>query len=132
MSGTRPSLSVVIITLNEERKLRDCLESVKWADEIIVMDSRSSDRTVEIAREYTPKVYQHEFIGHGPMRNLGIDKTAGEWILTIDADERVTPELRQEIESTLLDPKAMMSSTKSSTWPCGTTYPSRPGAGTTI
>ena len=106
MSRTRPSLSVVIITLNEERKLRDCLESVKWADEIIVVDSHSRDRTVDICREYTQRVYQHEFLGDGPMRNLGIDKAAGEWILTIDADERVTPELRQEIEITLLDPKA--------------------------
>ena len=105
-SGTRPSLSVVIITLNEERKLRECLESVKWADEIIVMDSHSGDRTAEIARQYTQKVYQHDFTGDGPMRNLGIDKAVGQWILTIDADERVTPELRQEIESTLLDPKA--------------------------
>lgn len=99
-------LSVVIITLNEEQKIRDCLESVKWADEIIVADSCSQDRTVEIANEYTSKVYQHEFLGDGPMKNFGIEKAAGDWILVIDADERVTSELQEEIRRTLANPRA--------------------------
>jgi len=98
-------LSVVIVTLNEEDKIRDCLESVKWADEIIVVDSFSTDRTVEIAKEYTSKVYQQEYLGGGPMRNLGIAKTKGDWIFTIDADERLTPELRAEIQQSLRSPE---------------------------
>jgi len=99
-------LSVVIITLNEEKKIRDCLESVKWADEIIVADSCSQDRTVEIANEYTSKVYQHEFLGDGLMKNFGIEKAIGDWILVIDADERVTSELQEEIRRTLANPRA--------------------------
>jgi len=98
-------LSVVIITLNEEANIKDCLESVKWADEIIVADSCSQDKTVEIAKEYTSKVYQHKFLGDGPMKNFGIQNTSGEWILVIDADERVTPELRAEIEEALKSPQ---------------------------
>lgn len=104
--ATRPSLSVVIVTLNEEQNIKDCLESVKWADEIIVFDSLSQDRTVEIVREYTPNVWQREYPGGGPMRNLAIEKATGDWIFTIDADERVTPELREEIERTLAQPDA--------------------------
>lgn len=100
-----PMLSVVVITLNEQERIRDCLESVKWADEIIVVDSCSQDRTVEIAKEYTYKVYQHEFLGDGPMRNFSIGQACGEWILTIDADERISPELRTEIQELLKSPK---------------------------
>ena len=93
-------LSVVIITLNEEKKIRDCLESVKWADEIIVADSCSQDRTVEIAKEYTSKVYQHK-LQADLAKNFGIGKASGDWILSIDADEKVTPELQAEIKETL-------------------------------
>jgi glycosyltransferase involved in cell wall biosynthesis len=107
MSSTRPSLSVVIVTLNEETRIRGCLESVKWADEIVVFDSVSQDRTVDICREYTSKIWQKEYRGGGPMRNLAIAETTGDWIFTIDADERVTPELREEIERTLIDPTAV-------------------------
>lgn len=106
MGSDRPTLSVVIVTLNEEEKLEECLESVKWADEIVVLDSISQDRTVEIARRYTDKVSQRRFLGHGPMRNAAIESACGEWILCIDADERVTPELRAEIEQALAAPDA--------------------------
>lgn len=106
MSSTKPSVSVVIVTLNEEAKIRDCLESVKWADEIIVFDSLSKDRTAEICREYTSKIWQMEYQGGGPMRNLAIEEAAGQWIFTIDADERVPPELRDEILQTLANPSA--------------------------
>lgn len=99
-------LSVVIVTLNEENKIRDCLESVKWADEIIVVDSKSQDHTVDIARKYTSKVYQQEYLGGGPMRNLGIARADGDWILTIDADERVTDELHAEIQEILKSPQS--------------------------
>ncbi len=99
-------LSVVIITLNEEAKIRDCLESVKWADEIIVVDSYSRDTTVEVAREYTSKIHQREFTGFGAQKNYALSKAKGDWVLSIDADERVTPELREEIERTLANPRA--------------------------
>lgn len=99
-------LSVVIITLNEEAKIKDCLESVKWADEIIVVDSWSQDKTVEVATEYTPRVYQRKFTGFGDQKNYASSKAEGDWILSIDADERVTAELREEIQRTLANPKA--------------------------
>jgi glycosyltransferase involved in cell wall biosynthesis len=99
-------LSVVIITLNEETKIRDCLESVKWADEIIVVDGYSQDKTMEVAREYTPKIHQREFTGFGEQKNFALSKASGDWILSIDADERVTPELQEEIGRTLDNPKA--------------------------
>lgn len=98
-------LSVVIITLNEEARIRDCLESVKWADEIVVVDSYSQDGTVEIAKEYTSKVYQHKFLGDGPQKNLAIGKTSGDWIFLIDADERSTAALNKEIQETLKSPQ---------------------------
>lgn len=90
-------ISVVIITKNEERKIRDCLESVKWADEIVVVDQFSSDNTVRICKEYTNNVYQQEFKGFSAQKHSAVEKAANEWIFNIDADERVTPELRTEI-----------------------------------
>jgi len=99
-------LSVVIITLNEEAKIRDCLESVKWADEIIVVDSYSRDTTAEVAGEYTSKIHQREFTGFGEQKNYALSKAKGDWVLSIDADERVTAELREEIVRTLANPRA--------------------------
>ncbi|MBU2548899.1 MAG: glycosyltransferase family 2 protein [Proteobacteria bacterium] len=95
------TLSVVIITLNEEANIRDCLESVVWADEIIVMDSGSTDRTVEICREYTDRVVFREWEGYSPQRNAVIGMARGDWVLSLDADERVTPELAVELRSLL-------------------------------
>lgn len=93
----RKKISVYIITYNEEAKIRECLESVKWADEIVVLDSFSTDKTVEICREYTDKVIQHEFAGFGKSRNVAVQHTSYDWVLSVDADERVTRELRDEI-----------------------------------
>lgn len=101
-----PMLSVVIITLNEEARIKDCLESVAWADEIIVVDSFSKDKTVEIAGNYTDKIYQKEFEGFGKQKNFTLSKASGDWILAIDADERVTSELQEEIKRTLANPLA--------------------------
>ena len=92
-------LSVTIITLNEEKNLRRCLESVAFADEIIVLDSGSEDHTLPIAREFTNKVFQEPWQGFARQKNLAQDKAQGPWILNIDADERVTPALREEILS---------------------------------
>jgi glycosyltransferase involved in cell wall biosynthesis len=89
--------SVVIITLNEEANIRRCLESVKWADEIVLVDSSSTDRTLEIASEFGAVIHRPEWRGFGPAKREGVDKATGEWIFSIDADEEVTPELAHEI-----------------------------------
>lgn len=94
---TRPRISVTIICLNEEANIRDCLESVRWADEIIVSDSGSTDRTREICAEYGAVVHADAWLGFGAQKNLCASRARGEWILNIDSDERVTPELRDEI-----------------------------------
>ncbi len=96
------TLSVVMVTENEEGRIRDALESVKGADEIIVVDALSRDRTVEIAREYTPKVFSEEWKGFSAQKDSAIQKAEGEWILLLDADERVTPELWDEITGVVM------------------------------
>jgi len=92
-------ISVTVITKNEEKKIRDCLESVRWADEIIVLDSLSTDKTTEICREYTDKVYQRPWPGHIEQKNRAIGFTSNKWVLSLDADERITPELEKEIRA---------------------------------
>ena len=96
-------ISVTIITGNEEDNIRECLESVKWADEIIVVDSESSDKTVEIAKEYTDKVFIHKWEGYASQKNYALNLATNDWILSIDADERVTPGLAEEILNISLD-----------------------------
>lgn len=91
------SLSVIVITRNEEASIRRCLESVKWADEIIVLDSGSTDGTVAICREYTSGVHQTDWPGFGPQKNRALDYATREWILALDADEWITPASRAEI-----------------------------------
>ncbi len=90
-------LSVVIIARNEEKRIADCLESVKWADEIIVVDDMSADKTVEITRKYTDRVFQRKMDIEGVHRNYAYSLAKNEWILSLDADEKVSPELRDEI-----------------------------------
>jgi glycosyltransferase involved in cell wall biosynthesis len=97
-------LSVTVITLNEEANIRRTLESVRWADEIIVLDSGSTDRTVAICREYTDKVYSQEWLGYSGQKNAAIDKATGDWILSLDADEPVEPELAAEIKLIIASP----------------------------
>jgi glycosyltransferase involved in cell wall biosynthesis len=92
-------ITVYVITLNEAEKIRDCLNSVLWADEIIVADSNSKDGTIEIAEELGAKVVQIPFKGFGDLRNQAIKHCNGNWILSIDADERCTHEVRDEILS---------------------------------
>ncbi|MBN1543286.1 glycosyltransferase family 2 protein [candidate division KSB1 bacterium] len=91
------TLSVIVITYNEERHISECLESVSWADESIVVDSKSQDRTVEIAKKYTNKVIVTDFLGYAANKALALSQASGDWILWLDADERVTPELANEI-----------------------------------
>ena len=96
------SIGVLVITYNEEEMLADCLDSVTWADEIVVVDSDSKDKTREIAKEYTDKVYIREFDNFSNQRNFGLEKLESDWILVLDADERVTPELQAEIEEKIV------------------------------
>jgi glycosyltransferase involved in cell wall biosynthesis len=90
-------LSVIIITYNEEENIKHCLESVKWSDEIVIVDSFSSDKTVEIAREFTPKVFQNKWTNFSEQKNLALEKASNEWVLSVDADERATAKLKEEI-----------------------------------
>jgi glycosyltransferase involved in cell wall biosynthesis len=92
-------LSVIIITKNEAANMRACVESVAWADEIIVVDSGSSDGTPDICRALGTKVYEHDWPGFGPQKNRALDYATGDWVLSLDADERVPPDLRAEIQS---------------------------------
>ncbi|MFQ6007400.1 MAG: glycosyltransferase family 2 protein [Candidatus Zixiibacteriota bacterium] len=94
-------LSVVIITKNEERNIARCLESVKWADEIIVIDDHSTDRTREIASRYGAQVYTIPWRGFGQAKREGVRRAQGDWILSIDADEEVSSELAGEIRRIL-------------------------------
>ncbi|GAB6183324.1 glycosyltransferase family 2 protein [Thermodesulfovibrio hydrogeniphilus] len=90
-------VSVAIITKNEEDNIRDALESVKDFEEIVVVDSFSTDKTVEICRLYTDKIYQIEWKGFAEQKQMAVDKTSLQWVLILDADERVTEELKEEI-----------------------------------
>jgi len=97
-------ISAIIITFNEENNIGDCLNSVKWADEIIIMDSKSSDKTAEIAYSFTKNIFFTDNLPYYAKKNMAIEKASGEWILSIDADERVTDELKNEIISVINDP----------------------------
>jgi len=95
------TLSVIIITKNESAHIGGCLQSVAWADEIIVLDSGSQDDTVELCRAVTDKVYVTDWQGFGIQKQRALDKATGDWVLSIDADEIVTPELKAEIQQAM-------------------------------
>jgi glycosyltransferase involved in cell wall biosynthesis len=90
-------LTAIILTLNEERALPECLASLNWVDEMLVFDSGSSDRTCEIAREHGARVLQRPFDNFASQRNAAIAETHAEWVLFVDADERVSPDLAREL-----------------------------------
>lgn len=90
-------LSVIIIAKNEALHLRTCLDSIRWVDEIIVLDSGSTDDTVAIAKEFTDKVYSTDWPGYGIQKQRALDYATGTWVLNIDADESVSEALRQDI-----------------------------------
>ncbi len=99
----RPKVSALVLTFNEERHIGACLERLQWCDEIVVVDSFSSDRTPEIARRFDRvRLLQHTYYGAGPQRNWALRHLRHEWILIFDADERCTPELRDELQAILL------------------------------
>jgi glycosyltransferase involved in cell wall biosynthesis len=99
-----PRISATVITLNEEDQIGGCLESLAWADQRVVVDSGSTDRTVEIARSMGATVVHHAWPGFSEQKNYAADLTDGDWVLQFDADERVTPELRREIQSAVARP----------------------------
>ena len=96
-------LSVIIITANEEKNIRECLESVKWCDEIILVDSESTDKTVDIAKEYTDKIFIRKWEGYASQKRFALEQASNEWVLSIDADERVSKGLKEEIIQLLTD-----------------------------
>lgn len=93
----RPRISVVVVTFNEEAHLRTCLESAAWADELIVVDAESADKTPSIAREFTDRLFVRPWPGFAAQKNFGLAQATGDWVLSLDADEEVSPELRDEI-----------------------------------
>ncbi len=94
-------LSVTIITKNEEGNIARCLSSVSFADEIVVLDSGSEDRTVEIAKGFTDRVVETDWPGHVKQKQRAVDMAAHDWVLAVDADEEVTPLLRESIQAAL-------------------------------
>ena len=92
-------LTALVPTFNEEEMLPGCLESIEWADEIFVVDSFSTDSTVEIARSRGARVVQHEYVNSATQKNWAIPQATHPWVLVIDSDERATPELAAEIRS---------------------------------
>ena len=99
-----PSLSVILITKNEEVDLPVCLESVSFADEIVIVDNGSTDRTQEIAQHYGAAFYIEEWLGFGPQKNLSLSKATCDWVLSIDADEVVPEKLALEIQQVFQNP----------------------------
>jgi glycosyltransferase involved in cell wall biosynthesis len=98
---SRPPISVTIITLNEEKNLPRAIKSVAWADEVLVVDSGSTDRTLEIAKNLGAKVVSNSWSGYGQQKNFAQERAGNDWILNIDADEEVSPELAQQIQATI-------------------------------
>jgi glycosyltransferase involved in cell wall biosynthesis len=98
---SRARLSVVVVTHNEEERIRACLESAAWADELIVVDAESADKTATIARELTDHVVVRPWPGFAAQKNFGLEQAHGDWILSLDADELVSAPLREEIAAIL-------------------------------
>ncbi|MEW6215539.1 MAG: glycosyltransferase family 2 protein [Nitrospirota bacterium] len=104
MKNNKIPLSVAIITKNEEERLPDCLKGVSFAEDIVVVDSGSTDRTVEIAKEFGCRVFMEEWKGYGPQKNSAVAKCKHDWVLVIDADERIPEETKNEIVKIINSP----------------------------
>ncbi len=102
----QPTLSSVVISRDEERNIEECLETLQFVDERIVVDSGSQDRTVELARPLAHRVEIRQWEGFGVQRNFALSLATADWVLVVDADERVTPELAREIKHVLDQPEA--------------------------
>ena len=101
---SRQKLSVIIPSFNEEARIEACLKSVAWADEILLVDSFSTDRTLEIAKKYAHRILQHEYINSAAQKNWAIPQAGHEWILLVDCDEKVSQALGNEIRALLRQP----------------------------
>jgi glycosyltransferase involved in cell wall biosynthesis len=106
--GSRATLAACVITLNEEDRIGECLDSVAFADELLVIDAGSTDGTVEIARRKGAHVIVRDWPGYAVQKNFGLEQVSSDWVLSIDADERVTPELAGEIRALLAAPPAAL------------------------
>jgi len=114
-----PTISVTIITKNESKNIRQCLESVVWADEIIIFDSGSEDDTVAICREFTDQVFiDEDWQGFGIQKNRALEKATGDWVLSLDADEMITDDLAAEIRKVIMGDPAIYEIPRLSTF-CG-------------
>jgi len=100
------SLSVVIITKNEEKLIGDAIQSAKFANEVLILDSNSSDKTCEIALRMGARVEQHDWLGFGKQKNLAVNLAINDWVFVLDSDERITKELQQEILSEINKPSS--------------------------
>jgi glycosyltransferase involved in cell wall biosynthesis len=103
MERSRPAISAIVVCFNEEENIRACLESVTWCDEIVVVDACSTDRTLDIIREFTERVFVRPWPGYLEQKQFALDQARFDWVLNLDADERVSPELRAEIPRVLAD-----------------------------
>lgn len=101
----RPKITILITCFNSEAVIRPCLESASWADEVFVVDSFSTDSTVDIVKEFGFRLVQHEYLCAADQKNWAISQASHEWVLILDSDERCTPDLRAEIEDRTNDPK---------------------------
>lgn len=99
-----PPVSAAVITFNEEKKIADCLKSLSWTGEIVVVDSNSEDKTAEIASAHKAKVITHEWQGHVKQKNFALENVSNEWVICLDADERISRELKNEILEKLESP----------------------------
>ena len=94
-------VSVIVIALNQEDNIVPCLETVRWADDIVVVDSGSVDRTLELARGFTDRIFTIDWPGFGAAKNYALDQARGDWVFSLDTDERVSEALRDEITSAM-------------------------------
>jgi glycosyltransferase involved in cell wall biosynthesis len=96
-----PTVSAIVVCFNEERNIGACLESLRWCDEIVVVDAFSTDRTVEICRRYTDRIIQRPWAGYRDQKAFAHSQATKDWVLLVDSDERVTPEVKEEIQNAL-------------------------------
>lgn len=106
MSTYTNNLSVVIITKNEERFISDAIKSASFANEVLILDSGSTDKTCDIAKELGAKVLYQDWLGFGPQKNKAVELASNDWVFVLDSDERITRELKEEVLKTLQNPKA--------------------------
>jgi len=100
-------LSVVVVMRDEEANIARCLQSALWADEIVVVDSHSTDNSVAVARQFTDQIFIEQWRGFGPQKNFALEKARGDWIFSLDSDEEITPELAAEIRAAIADANEM-------------------------